>query len=172
MEAVAAHLRPAERDRRRQARSPPERRIALCRFHVVQGGPDPDQGAQPRPREPCRGYPPQQVPVPDDRSRHHARREREVGKALVGAFPQRQEDREGSREMKIRHELLVAGLVAGMVALPAAAQVKPNATAADVAGYAGADRHQKLVEGAKKEGELNIYTSAQTDDMGALTKAS
>ena len=27
---------------------------------------------------------------------------------------------------------------------------------------------QKLVEGAKKEGKLNIYTSAQTDDMGAL----
>ena len=73
--------------------------------------------------------------------------------------------------MKTTHALLVAGILAGMVALPAAAQVKPNATAADVGSYAGADRHQKLVEGAKKEGELNIYTSAQTDDMGALTKA-
>jgi iron(III) transport system substrate-binding protein len=73
--------------------------------------------------------------------------------------------------MKTSHAMIVAGLLAGMFALPAAAQVKPNATAADVAAYAGADRHQKLVEGAKKEGELNIYTSAQTDDMGALTKA-
>jgi iron(III) transport system substrate-binding protein len=30
---------------------------------------------------------------------------------------------------------------------------------------------QKLVEGAKKEGELNIYTSAQNDDMGPLVAA-
>ncbi len=57
------------------------------------------------------------------------------------------------------------------VSLSAAAQVKPGATAADVAGYAGADRAQKLAEGAKKEGELTIYTSAQTDDMGALVSA-
>jgi iron(III) transport system substrate-binding protein len=57
------------------------------------------------------------------------------------------------------------------VALPAAAQVKANATATDVANYTAGDRQQKLVEGAKKEGELNIYTSAQTDDMGALVAA-
>lgn len=71
--------------------------------------------------------------------------------------------------MKRRH--ILAALVAAALAAPALAQVKPNATAADVANYAGADRAQKLVEGAKKEGELNIYTSAQTDDMGALAKA-
>lgn len=71
--------------------------------------------------------------------------------------------------MKRRH--ILAALVAATLAAPALAQVKPNATAADVANYAGADRAQKLVEGAKKEGELNIYTSAQTDDMGALAKA-
>jgi iron(III) transport system substrate-binding protein len=57
------------------------------------------------------------------------------------------------------------------LALPAMAQVKPNATAADVATYAGADRAQKILEGAKKEGELAIYTSAQQDDMGALVSA-
>ena len=62
-------------------------------------------------------------------------------------------------------------LTAMGAALPAAAQVKANATAADVANYTGADRMQKLVEGAKKEGELSIYTSAQTDDMGALVAA-
>lgn len=71
--------------------------------------------------------------------------------------------------MKRRH--ILAALAAATLAVPALAQVKPNATAADVAGYAGADRMQRLIEGAKKEGELNIYTSAQTDDMGALTKA-
>src|SRR6187455_2853013 len=70
--------------------------------------------------------------------------------------------------MKLR--VLVAAACAAWIAFPAAAQVKAGATIADVANYAGADRMQKLVEGAKKEGELNIYTSAQTDDMGALVK--
>jgi ABC-type Fe3+ transport system substrate-binding protein len=71
--------------------------------------------------------------------------------------------------MKRRH--ILAALVAATLAAPAYAQVKAGATAADVANYAGADRAQKLIEGAKKEGELSIYTSAQTDDMGALAKA-
>ena len=65
----------------------------------------------------------------------------------------------------------LAVLASLALALPAAAQVKAGATAADVANYAGADRQQKLVEGAKKEGELSIYTSAQSDDMGALVTA-
>lgn len=67
--------------------------------------------------------------------------------------------------MKRRTLLLAAALCA---AFPAAAQIKANATAAEVAAYALPDREQKLVEGAKKEGELAIYTSAQSDDMGAL----
>ena len=73
--------------------------------------------------------------------------------------------------MKRRHLILAAGLAAAGVAFPSLAQVKAGATAADVAAYGAADRMQKLIEGAKKEGQLNIYTSAQTDDMGALTKA-
>jgi len=64
--------------------------------------------------------------------------------------------------------LLAAGTLAPATVL---GQVKPNATAADVALYAGADRLQKLIEGAKKEGELTIYTSAQSNDMGAVTSA-
>ena len=68
------------------------------------------------------------------------------------------------------HRLLA--LAAGLLAASSAqAQVKPDATAADVALYAGADRLQKLVEGAKKEGELNLYTSAQADDIGAVAAA-
>lgn len=39
---------------------------------------------------------------------------------------------------------------------------------AELAQYEGADRLQRLIDGAKKEGNLSIYTSAQTDDMGAL----
>ncbi len=62
--------------------------------------------------------------------------------------------------------LLVAAFAATL--LPAGAQVKGSVTAADVAGITGPDREQRLHEGAKKEGPLNIYTSAQSDDMGAL----
>jgi iron(III) transport system substrate-binding protein len=50
-------------------------------------------------------------------------------------------------------------------------QAEPVGTAADVALYEGADRLQKLVEGAKKEGELTIYTSAQSNDLGAVVEA-
>jgi len=42
---------------------------------------------------------------------------------------------------------------------------------ADIATYQGADRSQKILEGAKKEGTLTIYTSATVDDMAALTTA-
>ena len=41
----------------------------------------------------------------------------------------------------------------------------------DLATYTGADREQKLLAGAKKEGELTVYTSAQADDIGAVAKA-
>ena len=69
--------------------------------------------------------------------------------------------------------ILIAGLTAATACFSPAGlgQVKPNATAADVALYAGADRLQKLIEGAKKEGELAIYTSAQSDDIGAVASA-
>src|SRR6187431_3427309 len=73
--------------------------------------------------------------------------------------------------MNHRRNLLIAAIASAFFSLPALAQVKANATPADVAAYTGADRSQKLVEGAKKEGELNIYTSAQSDDMGALVSA-
>src|SRR5882762_2132318 len=68
---------------------------------------------------------------------------------------------------------LVVALVASAAGLPIAgsAQVKPGATAADVALYAGADRLQKLVDGAKKEGTVSIYTSAQTTDFNLLSAA-
>jgi len=72
----------------------------------------------------------------------------------------------------IRFNLLACLFLAGAV-LPACVlgQVKPNATAEDVGLYSGRDRLQRLLEGAKKEKELNLYTSAQSDDMGALVGA-
>jgi iron(III) transport system substrate-binding protein len=56
------------------------------------------------------------------------------------------------------------------VAAPAFAQTKP-ATSAEVAMYDGADRAQRLAEGAKKEGTVVIYTSAPPDDMAVLSAA-
>jgi ABC-type Fe3+ transport system substrate-binding protein len=40
-----------------------------------------------------------------------------------------------------------------------------------LATYDGADRTEKLVDGAKKEGDVLIYTSAPSDDFKALTEA-
>src|SRR6266853_2863275 len=72
------------------------------------------------------------------------------------------------RKFALIASLFVAGAVLSASVL---GQVKPNATAADVGLYAGPDRLKKLIEGAKKEAELNLYTSAQSDDMGALVGA-
>ncbi len=75
--------------------------------------------------------------------------------------------------MRRRHFVLATGLIAAAVALPLTgrAQVKPGATAADVALYTGADRMEKLVAGAKKEGTVSVYTSLQTADIGRLGAA-
>lgn len=53
------------------------------------------------------------------------------------------------------------------------AQVKapPASPAAAVASYAGADRQQRLIEGAKKEGEVSVYNSAPIDDMKVFAAA-
>lgn len=71
------------------------------------------------------------------------------------------------------HLVIATGLIATAIALPlsGAAQVKAGATAADVALYQGADRLPKLIEGAKKEGIFNVYTSAQTADFNLLLAA-
>ena len=51
-------------------------------------------------------------------------------------------------------------------------QVKPDATVGGRRRLRPAPTAtQKLLEGAKKEGALTIYTSAQSDDMGALVPA-
>jgi ABC-type Fe3+ transport system substrate-binding protein len=62
----------------------------------------------------------------------------------------------------IRH--LAAALLTLAAAMPAAAQTGMS----DVAALQGADRAQRLAEGAKKEGTLTLYTSATTGDMGAI----
>jgi iron(III) transport system substrate-binding protein len=44
-------------------------------------------------------------------------------------------------------------------------------TAADLATYEGPNRLQRLIDGAKREGEITIYTSAQTTDLGPVVEA-
>jgi ABC-type Fe3+ transport system substrate-binding protein len=64
-------------------------------------------------------------------------------------------------------------LLASLVATAALA-VEPTAGVLSVAGYRGADRLQRLVEGAKKEGELMLYSSLTQEDqlrLGAGFKA-
>ena len=50
------------------------------------------------------------------------------------------------------------------LSLPVKAQ-----TLADLASYAGADRTQRLIDGARKEGAITIYSSMTVADMSALT---
>jgi len=46
-----------------------------------------------------------------------------------------------------------------------------STTAADLALYEGPDRLQTLVDGAKREGQLTVYTSAQSTDLGPVLEA-
>ena len=69
----------------------------------------------------------------------------------------------------IRRQLIVASLGAF-----AAGAVQAQDTAArnrEVYLYKGGDREAKLLEGARKEGPVNIYTSLNTRDSGPITEA-
>jgi iron(III) transport system substrate-binding protein len=63
--------------------------------------------------------------------------------------------------------LAVATLLAALALPPLAAAQ----SAAEVAMYSGADRAQRLLDGARREGSLNLYTSLTVDDMTALNTA-
>jgi len=64
----------------------------------------------------------------------------------------------------------VTWMAAAVVSTPAAQAGK----VADIAGYRDPDREQRLIEGAKEEGALTLYSNAPTDDnadlVGAFTK--
>ncbi|HEY1327831.1 MAG TPA: extracellular solute-binding protein [Casimicrobiaceae bacterium] len=63
--------------------------------------------------------------------------------------------------------VIAVALVLGFVG--AACAQAPTGIA--LATYEGADRAEKLVEGARKEGDVLVYTSAPSDDFKALTEA-
>jgi iron(III) transport system substrate-binding protein len=58
----------------------------------------------------------------------------------------------------------------GVYAPPVNAQTA-NSELAAIANYSGADRSARILAGAKKEGVVNVYTSATVDDLAALTAA-
>jgi len=69
-----------------------------------------------------------------------------------------------------RRQLLCHVLAAALAACGFATAAHAE-TVAEAAAYDKPDREQKLMAAAKKEGSLEIYTSAQSDDMGALVQA-
>ena len=69
----------------------------------------------------------------------------------------------------LRRQLLAASL--GVIAARSAWAQDPSARNREIYLYKGADREARLLEGAKKEGQVNIYTSLNTKDSGPITEA-
>src|SRR6266511_745936 len=75
----------------------------------------------------------------------------------------------GSSRGALNLALLALAIGAGLVSTrPALAQ---SNRIADIATYQGADREQRLIEGAKRERELTFYSSIPTEDISALVSA-
>jgi iron(III) transport system substrate-binding protein len=80
-----------------------------------------------------------------------------------------------SEERLSRFRLAAIGVVSccvcgALFTSPARAQ-NSSSTLAGIATYAGPDRAARILDGAKKEGQLNLYTSETVDDVGALGAA-
>jgi ABC-type Fe3+ transport system substrate-binding protein len=64
----------------------------------------------------------------------------------------------------------LAALLLAVSALPGSAFAQAGRVA-EIAAYQGADREQRLIEGAKREKELTFYGSIPTDDITVLVAA-
>ncbi|MBI3050592.1 MAG: extracellular solute-binding protein [Acidobacteria bacterium] len=71
----------------------------------------------------------------------------------------------------MRFLALTMALVAAACGSSTPTGTEGGAAVADLALYEGPDRERRLIEGAKHEGELTIYTSAQTSDLGPVIEA-
>lgn len=69
----------------------------------------------------------------------------------------------------LRRQLLLAS--ASALWLPTAQGQDLAARNREIYLYKGADRDARLLEGARKEGQLNLYTSLNTKDSGPITEA-
>jgi iron(III) transport system substrate-binding protein len=65
---------------------------------------------------------------------------------------------------------VAACAIGAALASPLSALAQSNRVA-DIATYQGADREQRLIEGAKREKELTFYSSIPIDDISALVAA-
>src|SRR5436190_3915497 len=65
----------------------------------------------------------------------------------------------------------VALVVAATVVAATAPVLAQAPRLADIAAYEGPDREKRLVEGAKREGELMFYSSIPVEDIAVLTSA-
>ena len=65
---------------------------------------------------------------------------------------------------------LCAFFAVACLASPVAAQ-EARSTLAGLAAYEGADRYQRLLEGARREGFLSLYTSFPPEDVATLNAA-
>jgi len=72
---------------------------------------------------------------------------------------------------EVRRVFVLAALLALLPCGLALAQAVGSSTVADIAAYAGSDRTAKLIAGAKKEGTVTVYTSANVEDMAVVTAA-
>jgi iron(III) transport system substrate-binding protein len=72
--------------------------------------------------------------------------------------------------VQVRWLLALTGLLAALPCWPASAQA-PASTSAEAASYAGSDRTEKLIAGARKAGTVTVYTSANLEDMTVLADA-
>jgi iron(III) transport system substrate-binding protein len=75
------------------------------------------------------------------------------------------------KRQNIHGAIALLGVSAILTALWAAPAVGQSSRLAEIAAYEGADRQQRLVEGAKKEGELMFYSSIPVEDVAVLTAA-
>ena len=64
-----------------------------------------------------------------------------------------------------------AAIAGALLVTAACGQAETAVSTADIAQYDGPDRTQRILDGAKKEGALTIYTSAQSSDLGPVVEA-
>ena len=69
----------------------------------------------------------------------------------------------------MRHKIVIS-LLAAFLYVPATT-AQTAAAVTNIFLYQGADRQPRLIDGAKKEGRLTLYTSLNVDDAAALTNA-
>ena len=70
-----------------------------------------------------------------------------------------------------RRNFLSYALGALCIAAPACSVAQSPAAVASLALYQGADREQRLIQNARREGELNVYTSLVVQDITDLAAA-